>query len=197
MAGQTNIAQVNPTLANQDGDSTYQGDARTTSGYTSGQTVPSPWLNKFVYQMSTLLQALAWSLAQKGYTVNDGSASPVEVISVSSAVSTLAAMFANLVTAADMAFTHGSGSNSQWIKVGFLNNLIIQWGSVLTDINGGTVNVTFPTAFANAADVSVQVSTLSSTDRITFVVNGSISTTGFQVSNNGSSGFATWFAIGY
>jgi hypothetical protein len=34
------------------------------------------------------------------------------------------------------------------------------------------------------------------TDRITFVIDGSVSTTGFTIANNGSGGFAYWIADG-
>jgi hypothetical protein len=73
---------------------------------------------------------------------------------------------------------------------------IHQWGVVTTDINGGTVAVTFPTAFSSGTGVSVDVATKSSTDRISYVVDGSVSASGFTVGNNGSSGFAYWQADG-
>lgn len=92
-------------------------------------------------------------------------------------------------------FSNGNNSNGYWVQDP--TGHIRQWGQVTTDINGGTLTVTFPTAFTNLSSVSVTVSTLSNTDRITFIVSGSISTTSFQVSNNGSSGYATWQADGY
>jgi hypothetical protein len=100
--------------------------------------------------------------------------------------------------------------NSYWAKYNFsvsllqngyikfptwLGGLVIQWGQVTTDINGGTLSVGFPMWFPNAAFVVVPV-TNSPTDRITYVVHGSLSTTGFVIGNNGSSGYAYWIAVG-
>ena len=72
---------------------------------------------------------------------------------------------------------------------------MIQWGHVTTDINGGSLGVSFSPAFTTQVDAVLPV-TLSSTDRITFVVSGSVSLGGFTISNNGSSGFAYWVALG-
>lgn len=88
----------------------------------------------------------------------------------------------------------GSTSSGYWVKNG---SFIHQWGSVTTDINGGTLAVTFPTAYTNSSSISVVVCTRSSTDRITFVVDGSVTTTGFTIGNNGSSGYAYWIADGF
>jgi hypothetical protein len=73
---------------------------------------------------------------------------------------------------------------------------IHQWGVVATDINGGTVAVTFPLAFSSGTGVSPVVTTKSATDRITFVVDGSVTASGFTVGNNGSGGYAYWEADG-
>jgi len=79
--------------------------------------------------------------------------------------------------------------------------LIIEWGQVTTDINAGTVAVTFPYAFPTGCD-SVSATTSGTSDRITFVVTGgaaspSCTTTGFTVGNNGSGAGATWTAFGH
>lgn len=91
-------------------------------------------------------------------------------------------------------FSSGSNTNGNWVQdpTGHIH----QWGKVATDINGGTVAVSFPTAFSSTTNISVDVSTKSSTDRISFVVDGSVTTTGFTIGNNGSSGFAYWQADG-
>lgn len=73
--------------------------------------------------------------------------------------------------------------------------IIIKWGQVTTDINGGTLGVTFNTPFPNNCYAVLPV-THSTTDRITYVVYGSVTTNGFTIGNNGSSGFAFWVAIG-
>lgn len=87
----------------------------------------------------------------------------------------------------------GSNANGYWVKTG---TYLHQWGAVTTDINGGTLAVTFPTAYTNSSSISVVVTTKSSTDRITYVVNGSVTTTGFTIGNNGSGGYAYWQADG-
>jgi hypothetical protein len=96
---------------------------------------------------------------------------------------------------ASSGFTSGNNGNGYWVKdpTGHIH----QWGVVTTDINSGTLSVSFPTSFTTAASISVVVSTKSSTDRITYVVDGSVSTSGFTVGNNGSSGYAYWIADGY
>ena len=92
-------------------------------------------------------------------------------------------------------FTSGNNGNGYWVKDP--TGHIRQWGVVTTDINSGTLAVSFPTSFATAASISVCVTTKSSTDRITYVVDGSVTVSGFQVGNNGSSGYAYWQADGY
>lgn len=93
-----------------------------------------------------------------------------------------------------------SGSNSSGLWVQDPTGALRQWGRVTTDINGSTESVTFPVAFASgsaaAGKVSVVVATRSSTDRITYVVDSSVTDSGFTVGNNGSSGFADWEASG-
>ncbi len=93
------------------------------------------------------------------------------------------------------AMTNGSNANGYWVMdpVGHIH----QWGEVTTDINGGTLSVTFPIPFTNLASVVPNVSTSSLTDRITYVVDGSTTLTGFTIANNGSGGFAKWEADGY
>ncbi len=92
-------------------------------------------------------------------------------------------------------FNGGNNANGYWISDPL--NHIHQWGTVTTDINGGTLLVTFPTPFTVLASVVPVVSTLSLTDRITWVVDASVTLTGFTIANNGSGGFATWSADGY
>lgn len=92
-------------------------------------------------------------------------------------------------------FTSGNSANGYWVKDP--TGHIRAWGTVSTDINAGQVSVPFPTPFTNAATVAVTVTTKSSTDRITYVVDGSVTTAGFTIANNGSSGYAYWQADGY
>lgn len=88
---------------------------------------------------------------------------------------------------------NGALSGNGWIK--FPNGLMLQWGQVTTDLNGGQLPVAFPTNFPTSV-FSVVVCTYSPTDRITYVVYGSITNSGFTIGNNGSSGFAYWVAVG-
>jgi hypothetical protein len=92
-------------------------------------------------------------------------------------------------------FSSGGGSGAYWTKDP--SGLIRQWGQITTDINGGTLSVPFPVNFTNAASISVVASTLSSHDRIIYIVEGSVSVSGFSVGNNGSDGFGYWQAVGY
>ncbi len=95
----------------------------------------------------------------------------------------------------ESAFTYGNNGNGYWEKMP--NGRIRCWGQVTTDINAGTIVVTFPTAFTTASSISVTVTTYSITDRITYVVSGTVSTNGFTIANNGSGGYAMWEAVGY
>jgi hypothetical protein len=108
---------------------------------------------------------------------------------------TNAATTAFIKAAITASYTSGSNANGYWQKDA--NGKIQQWGRVATDINGGSLPVSFPVPFANAVSISVVVATYSVTDRITYVQYGSISTTGFTIANNGSQGYACWQAVGY
>src|SRR5579859_3243272 len=92
-------------------------------------------------------------------------------------------------------FSCGSNSDGYWVQdpTGHIH----QWGNIFTDINSGVLTISFPVAFTTLASVTVVVSTLSVSDRITFVVGGTITTGGFHISNNGSGGNAGWMADGY
>lgn len=96
---------------------------------------------------------------------------------------------------ASSSFSSGNAGGAYWVQDP--TGHIRQWGEVTSDINGGTLFVSFPKHFTNAASISVVVATKSSADRITFVVDGTVGTTGFTISNNGSSGYAYWTADGY
>jgi hypothetical protein len=94
-----------------------------------------------------------------------------------------------------LGWSNGNNANGYWVEDPVEH--IHQWGIVSTDINGGTLAVTFPKAFTDLASIDVRVTTKSSTDRITFLVDGSTTLTGFTVGNNGSGGYAYWEADGY
>jgi len=103
MPGSNNFLQFNPPATNQENDSTYQTDGQRVNGVASGAIVPSVSINKFRYQSSTFYTALALALATKGYMVLDGSPGQAAYAgSYSAAVTSLAAIFANVLTAADL-----------------------------------------------------------------------------------------------
>ena len=72
MAGSTNFLPFNPAKNNMVDDATYTASAYRTGGIpaTPG-AAPSIVHNKLFYQASTMVSALAQSLADKGYTVSD------------------------------------------------------------------------------------------------------------------------------
>jgi hypothetical protein len=89
-------------------------------------------------------------------------------------------------------WSSGSNSNSFW-EINPIGT-VRQWGYISTDIGSGTLPITFPIPFPNSCE-SVVVTTESVNDRITYV-DGTASTTGFTIGNNGTGGFAYWEAIG-
>jgi hypothetical protein len=153
-----------------------------------------------------------------GVTANSGNIS-----NLTAATATLTSLTANSgnisnLTAAIAAFTTatsrtvGSGDNSNnvattaWANAGsgqsfgtnghftfptWLGGLTVQWG-IAPDANGGQVYVPFPTAFSSACFIVVCTSV--GVDRTIFTNGWSVS--GFTYGNNGSSGGATWIAIG-
>lgn len=89
MPGSTNFIQFNPTQSNQESDAAYAADALVTGGVQLNNPLPSVFLNKLWYQLSTFVAAFAQMLVAKGYSPTDTS------------VSTLAAVLANVLTNAD------------------------------------------------------------------------------------------------
>ena len=113
--------------------------------------------------------------------------------------------------------TDNSGSlvSTIWAKTGFafslaangyikfptwFSGLVIQWGRISMG-GGGDNGVTFPIVFPHAC-LEVLATTLNtlaggSGDRITYVVDGTQTTNGVTLSNNGSGASASWLAIGW
>jgi hypothetical protein len=75
MAGSSNFLQHNPSAANQDTDAQYSADELRAGGIGFGNIIASKFLNKVLYQASTMVAALGQALANLGYTVNDSSLS--------------------------------------------------------------------------------------------------------------------------
>lgn len=78
--------------------------------------------------------------------------------------------------------------------------LLLQWGSVSMG-GGGDNPVTFPTPFPTACfqvlACTVDPVSGGGGDRITYVVGGTVTTTGCTLSNNGSGASAAWLALGH
>jgi len=74
MAGTNNFLQWNPAENNMLTDVQYLGDSMRLNGATA-QIYPSNVHNKFAYQTTTFITAMAQMLANRGYTVSDSSLS--------------------------------------------------------------------------------------------------------------------------
>jgi hypothetical protein len=179
----TNFELVDASGANQQSDATYAGDARTTSGFTTGMIVPHDWLSKFIWQQSVFSTAFAEFLVALGYSPNDGSASP------STALASLSAVFgAALLTSPG--FAAAFGASSGYVKLpASLGNLIIQWAIGVTDSASVSAN-DFPTqtinwalAFPNACFLAIASTKIASSTASDFwyQVVGSPTTTGVVV----------------
>ena len=70
MAGSNNFMQHNPNKTNQDSDAAYLDDVFRANGIISG-IIPSVFLNKALFQATTMAAALGQALANKGYTISD------------------------------------------------------------------------------------------------------------------------------
>jgi len=86
----TNFQQWNPSSINQESDSQYTSDALRSGGATTDAILPSPTANKAFYQWSTFVAAMATSLSNKGYVVDDTN------------FATLVSVLANIRTNADI-----------------------------------------------------------------------------------------------
>jgi len=184
----TNFLVLNPTCANQESDATYASDSTRTGGYATDQIVPSPLLNKFSYQASIFITALAQALVAKGYSPNDGSASPI------SALTALTTVLLNIMTAADVVSSISIGNVSGHIKFGTaFSNLTIQWGNANVTL-GGTTLITFPVSLTHNPAVFL---TPDAGNAFTGYYVASQSTTSFNLTASGS-GIQDffWLAIG-
>lgn len=164
-----------------------------------GQPDPSP--NTVSVQLARASADLTLHASGPMVSVNGIVGTPIGETLAAAAKFTTPAAMDNSTNAATTAWvrallpTSGNNGNGYWRKES--DGFIRQWGRVTTDINNSTLAVSFPINFTNLASVVVVVTTYSGTDRITYVVNGSIALNGFTIANNGSGGFATWQAEGY
>jgi hypothetical protein len=67
-----NFQQWNPGAVNQENDAAYTADVLRGGGLGFGSLVPSETLNKVLYQLSTMVCALADFMVSKGYNAQDG-----------------------------------------------------------------------------------------------------------------------------
>jgi hypothetical protein len=78
----SNFLIWNPSGSNQETDTEYSGDAQRTGGFQTNQLVPSPLLNKVLFQASTMVTALADALVVAGYSPQDSSLSALTAMIV-------------------------------------------------------------------------------------------------------------------
>ena len=98
-------------------------------------------------------------------------------------------------------WTSGNNSNGYWEQDPA--GLYKQWGIYLTTLDSGCDTLTFPISFTNLASISVEITTYSNTDRISYIyydpvyTDDNMTISSFNVCNNGSHGYITWQAVGY
>ena len=97
----TNFSQWNPGAANQENDSTYQGDSQRTGGAVSGP-FDSVLANKLFYQLTTWMRAMALMMVGKGYSPQDGTTPYAADTSSNAAVTELQSVLNNILTKADI-----------------------------------------------------------------------------------------------
>lgn len=179
MAGTTNILQFNPSQANQVTDAAYLTDSVRTNGAGVDGIWPSDSANKTLYQVSTVVAALAQMMANKGFSISDAN------------YSVLVAQLANILTTAD---SRGGVQTLTWSSSMVLNAaaftsfaIPLQGAATLTvtgavagqvyvllytqDVSGGHT-VTFNTGFGDGAvqpDPAVSITSLQ-----VFVANASL-----------------------
>ena len=139
-----NFQQWNPSAVNQETDSQYTADVSRSGGAAVNSTFLSKLANKLFFQASTFYTAFAQMMVNKGYSPNDGSAAPA------TAVANLAALFANIMTQADMsAYALQNQFANLKAATGYQKlpgGLIINWVTG-TVVNGGDdVGQTLPFA---------------------------------------------------
>jgi hypothetical protein len=88
--GTTNFLQWNPNATNQETDAQYSADSSRENGWITNSIVPSPTLNKAMFQVSTMIAALAQMLANKGFSPEDSN------------LAALVSVLTNIQTTADL-----------------------------------------------------------------------------------------------
>lgn len=183
MPGLNNFLQFNPSAANQESDAAYAADTTRSGGLITNQAVPSPLLNKTIFQSSTFVAALAAALAAKGYNITDSN------------LGILAGVLANMVTNADLTVSSSFSTGQGYIKLGAaFGGLIIQWGST-TALGVGLNAVAFHIPFVN--NLPVPLAFPNNNFTVNFVVTGNLLNQ-FTIQINSVTGTTNffWIAIG-
>jgi hypothetical protein len=145
-----NFEVFNPTCANQETDATYTSDSTRTGGIAFNQITGSALGNKMFYQWSIMVAAIAAMLVDKGYSPNDGNASP------SSALTNLTNVLNNILTNADcqaasnasLTVSNGSSNGAAFKLPPALGGFVVQFGNATVNSTAGaiiTLPITAPT----------------------------------------------------
>ena len=76
----TNFIQFNPTESNQESDAAYAANALVTGGVQLNNQLPSNFLNKLWYQVTTFPAAFCQMLVNKGYSPMDTSVTALAAV---------------------------------------------------------------------------------------------------------------------
>lgn len=147
----TNFLQHNPTEANQDSDAQYLVDNTRTAGLGVDQIVPSIWMNKILYQVSTFVAAFAQTLSNKGYNCSDAD------------INALEAVLANVITNADTkpGIINVPFSTAPVFNAALASGFVFQQSAAVT--SSTLINVTF------GQILTFSIQNLTSSDPSTFV----------------------------
>ena len=173
-----NFLQFNPGQANQESDSTYSSDTNRSGGFPVDAIWPSPLANKTLYQLSTMVAALATFITNRGYNAQDTSL-PTLITNLTSALLSGASQLIAVAYAAAMAFA-ASGASITVFETTLTGNVT---SSTLTGVNPGNILIfvihqnsggghtfVWPTGFGSAGVVDP---TGSATSTQQFVIDGS------------------------
>jgi hypothetical protein len=206
MSGSTDLSQFNPGAANIENDATYQTDTLRTGGAVSGPWPPQS-ANKTLYQFSTFMRAFAVMMANKNYSMVDGTSPFQADASSNAAVTAMATVLANVITNFDLTTILASLLSAYsfsptprgYVKFSSaIQGLILQWGTTGSGTANTPQTITFTAsdgiAFVNNPPVVIMMPTASSPAAYYLI---STSLTNFIYEFGGSSGQTFfWFAIG-
>jgi hypothetical protein len=188
----TDFSQWNPGAANQETDAAFQADSQRSGGATTGSTWASLLANKILYQVSTLVRALALMLVNKGYSPVDGTSPFQADNSSNAAVTALASVLGNIMTGIDVMQAISISASSGYVRFGTVfDNLVIQWG-LTGSLSAGSHAITFEEALSTNNPVVILTPTSSG---VTDYWVSAVSLSGFTLNLTGS-GALYYIAIG-